>query len=338
MGWFRDLTGLDADDPAMVHASIRVEGENLVSAINGRRMRAGALSTPSLAGLRKQTVHLETGRGLLRLAETVGDVRALHADPVNAGAVFQVASQFNLLEMVDPGVTPEEGIARYEYDLTQGPACAIACGAGTIWRNYFVPIAGGVGQTRTRQVDCLADLGQALGNEGARLWEMRNGYALPTARGLMTVSQELSRLGAAGQDELMGKLRVGVQSGTEVTFQNAGHPVSQIFCSALPVAYGGHEPEDWEPFASLILDAAYEATFRAALAERQAGGIGRVFLTLLGGGAFGNRSDWIAGAILRALAQFSDSGLDVRLVSHGASDLRVANILERATSLEIGVA
>ena len=39
-------------------------------------------------------------------------------------------------------------------------------------------------------------------------------------------------------------------------------------------------------------------------------------LTLLGGGAFGNREDWILGAIRRALATISELDLDVRLVSY----------------------
>lgn len=30
----------------------------------------------------------------------------------------------------------------YEFDRTQGPACAIACGAGTIFRNWLVPLDG----------------------------------------------------------------------------------------------------------------------------------------------------------------------------------------------------
>ena len=37
-------------------------------------------------------------------------MRALHADPANAQALFQVASQFNTLEMTGPSVTPEDGI------------------------------------------------------------------------------------------------------------------------------------------------------------------------------------------------------------------------------------
>ena len=56
---------------------------------------------------------------------------------------------------------PEDGVDRYEYDRTQGPACAIACGAGTIYRNYFVPIDGDIGQTAHRQLNGLADLAAA---------------------------------------------------------------------------------------------------------------------------------------------------------------------------------
>ena len=82
-----------------------------------------------------------------------GDVGRLHQRPEFAGALFQVASQFNMLEMVGPEVTPENGVTRYENDGTQGPACAIAAGAAAIYRNYFVPVGGSFGQTRTRQLD-----------------------------------------------------------------------------------------------------------------------------------------------------------------------------------------
>ena len=51
--------------------------------------------------------------------------------PEYEGALFQVASQFNALEMISPTVTPEEGATRYEHDRTQGPACAMAAGAAT---------------------------------------------------------------------------------------------------------------------------------------------------------------------------------------------------------------
>lgn len=47
------------------------------------------------------------------------------------GSVSQVASQFNCLEFIKPSVTPEKGVTIYADDYTQGPSCAISCGAGT---------------------------------------------------------------------------------------------------------------------------------------------------------------------------------------------------------------
>src|SRR5437667_12141333 len=101
---------------------------------------------------------------LLRPRDAHARVRAkTSAFMEKAGALFQAASQFNLLEMVSPTVTPEHGVTRYQHDRTQGPACAIAAGAATIYRNYFAPVGGGYGQTAERQFDGLADLGDALG-------------------------------------------------------------------------------------------------------------------------------------------------------------------------------
>lgn len=89
-----------------------------------------------------------------------GDVRALHAQAEFEGALFQVASQMNLLEMIGPSRSPEDGVTIYRDDPTQGPACAIAAGAATIYRNYFVPVGDQVGQTAERQLDALADVGR----------------------------------------------------------------------------------------------------------------------------------------------------------------------------------
>lgn len=43
-------------------------------------------------------------------------------------AEFQVASQFNLLEMISPRIAPEQGVGIYAGDSTQGSAGAIAAG------------------------------------------------------------------------------------------------------------------------------------------------------------------------------------------------------------------
>merc|ERR1712224_76836 len=44
----------------------------------------------------------------------------------------------------------------------------------------------------------------------------------------------------------------------------------------------------------------------------------RVFLTALGGGAFGNRDEWVADAMTSALEKFRDTPLDVMLVHFGS--------------------
>ena len=267
-------------------------------------MRAGVLETPSLKDLRAQPL---LQRGPSTISEIVGDARDLHCDPDNAGAVFQVASQFNLLEMVSPRVTPDQGIARYASDPTQGPACAIACGAGTLFRNYLVPCGGGVGQSAERQLDMARDLHGLLGGD---IWDMRNGYALKRPGGLELGAK---RLRAVGRGRAADALRVGVQRDTEVTISPSRHLVTQVYASAFPIAYDAMPIPHWDPLAVLVLEAAYEATLRVAAASRNR----RVFLTLLGGGAFGNPVDWIYEALIAACQKVAGCGLDIRIVSFG---------------------
>ncbi len=178
-----------------------------------------------------------------RVSLVQGDVRQLHADQAYAGALFQVASQFNALEMTGPDVTPEDGVTRYVHDHTQGPACALAAAPATIYRNYFAPVQGGVGQTRTRQLDGLADVGRALSARLSRpvsnLWTMRNGYALCSAPGLRAISDWLAAADAGEIDALRGRLSIGLHRDVEVTAPGASRRarVSRAFCSALPVGY-----------------------------------------------------------------------------------------------------
>ena len=244
--WFTHLTGIPEHHPDQVRSQLRVEGHRLFSLANGRSFQIGHLEMPSLGELRERAPSLP---GKMRLKEMVADVQDLHADPRNEGALFQVASQFNLLEMVDPTRTPEAGIGIYSFDKTQGPACAIAAGAGTIYRNYLVSLNGQSGQSTEHQIDCIADLGLALGNVDGRLWEMKNGYLLPSKQGLEDISHQLQALEPPEVDTLRAKLRIGIQWHTQVTLEGCMHMVSQAYCSALPVGYASHlNPDLWAPF------------------------------------------------------------------------------------------
>lgn len=324
MDWFQRLTGFSEQSPEQVKQHLTLENDRLCSTVNNQCWSVGRLNMPSLAELRATATALP---GRLQVSEVIGDVQKLHADPDNAGALFQVASQFNLLEMVSPRVTPEQGVGMYGRDFTQGPACAIAAGTAAIYRNYFADVNGQQGQSSSQQLDCIADLGAALGNTNNALWQMQNGYVMASEQGLAQIQRHLSSISHEQREQFKGLLRIGVHTDTDVTLEGCNHQVTQVFCSALPLAYSMHDDELWAEFAQLILEAAYEATLAVAVQNAQATGNNRVYLTLLGGGAFGNPDEWIIDAIRKALLAYQDSGLQVGIVSHAQSKAQVRALL-----------
>lgn len=338
--WFEQLTGFIEQGAAQVHQMMSLENGVLTSRANGKAFQVGHLVTPTLADLKAEAAAIVQSSNFITqpisVQEVIADVQSLHMDPQNAGALFQVASQFNLLEMVGPTVTPDSGVTDYQYDRTQGPACAIACGAGLIYRNYFVSVKGELGQSAERQLNMLDMFEQQLlihvnqhcEQQFDALWQMKNGYALPTAKQLIAINHTLAKLSQAETTQLIGVIKIGVQYDTEVTLQNARHLVTQAYCSAMPVAYTKHPAALWQPLASLILQAAYEATLAAAVNNANKTGNKKVYLTLLGGGAFGNSIQWIISAISRAVDNYKNSGLCLNFVSYGRSKAVVKQLLE----------
>jgi hypothetical protein len=180
MDWFERLTGFRETSYDDTRTKLKVNGSRLQSLVNGKSYGIGELELVPLQALREKVKYTGGPHGRLKVSVVTGDVRQMHQSSENAGALFQVASQFNLLEMTGPEVSPEDGVTRYQHDRTQAPACAIAAGAATIYRNYFAPVDGIDGQTAERQFDGLADLGEALSEALNKpveaLWKMQNGY------------------------------------------------------------------------------------------------------------------------------------------------------------------
>ncbi len=220
MSWFEQLTGIREQSPQQVRNELSVTGENLVCP-NGANLTFGRLETPSLSELRSRIATTQCENGRLQVGQIVADAQSLHRDPANAGAMFQVASQFNLLEMASPDTTPEEGVGIYEYDHTQGPVCAISCGAGTIYRNYFAPVGNHIGQSTGHQIDCSADLGTLLGNADDKLWNLENGYLFPTDAGLAQITSKINSADESELDHYRAALRIGLQWDTAVTLPDA---------------------------------------------------------------------------------------------------------------------
>ncbi|WP_037576459.1 hypothetical protein [Sporocytophaga myxococcoides] len=325
--WFKKLTGFEETSPEFVRENIIVKGNTIQSKANGRSYQFGSLQIPTLKTLKEEAPPREIFKDKISISEIVANVQQLHGDSNNKNALFQAASQFNLLEMVGPHITPERGIDIYEKDYTQGPACAIACGAGTIYRNYFVLINGQTGQTASSQIDCLDLIGEALNNKELELWKMRNGYALLNQDGLLQINRQINEMSNSERESLKDKLKIGIQWDTEVTLTEQKQIVSQAYCSALPVAYSHIESFYWESFARIVLEATYEATLYAALINLERTDCNKVYLTLVGGGAFGNEPSWILESLVKALKKFIITPLDINIVSYGKSNPMLQKVI-----------
>lgn len=263
MDWFQRLMGFAEATGAAGYESTRerleVDGRQLKSRVNGRSYGVGELELASLQELRQRAQSAPPLPGRRNVSIVSGDVREMHAAPRYAGALFQVASQFNLLEMLGPEFTPEHGVTIYENDRTQGPACAIAAGAATVYRNYFAPAADGLGQDKSRQLDGFAELGtllaQSVGKPAKSLWTMRNGYSMFARGAVDLMSAHIEALEEGERDALRQCLRIGLHWDVEVTgaASSPGPQVSQAFCSALPVSYNdgtGARAANWDRSAA----------------------------------------------------------------------------------------
>jgi hypothetical protein len=143
--WFSNLFGyLEFEDNFTKNRAqfqFNPETNILLSLANRQEFYVGpfeCLSLKSLTERYESCATMPAKLGALEYQELRGDAVQLHACKENHGAVFMVASQFNLLEMVGPDVTPEKGITSYISDKTQGPACALSCPGATVFRNYMV--------------------------------------------------------------------------------------------------------------------------------------------------------------------------------------------------------
>ena len=311
--WFETLFGFKEGSYEWTQSQFETVDGVLKSRHNDKSFQIGLFSNPTLSELREQAM-TQTGQSKVSHV-IVGDALDIHADPENAGDMFQVASQFNALEFGSPEITPEDGITGYAFDMTQGPACSLAAAAGTVHRNYLLNLRGQFGQRKNSQLNNLATLESSL--NGGPYWQVKNGYVESDEDSLTPLATELNK---HNRDDLTGAVRIGIQGQTQVTFANrfaplqVPHLVSQAFCSAISCSYSKVETTIWEPLATIVLEAAYEGTLLAAAIEKSRGtGSGRVWLTFIGGGVFGNEDSWIMSAMKIALGRTSNLGLDIRL-------------------------
>ena len=340
--WFEKLFGFVERESGDVSGEFRVTGSTnilkptnvtLTSKRNGESFKAGKFSVKSLKDLRGRT-RSKIGKNSKNCVShiVIGDVLDMHHKHPNA--VFQVASQFNCLEMANPNLSPEDGVTIYKNDNTQGPACAIACAPGTVVRNYFLQFPGSQkGQQRHNQIDTMfhmRDKYRRQDDPSRSAFVFQNGYVFGSSqKDLENVNRNLK----PSDDNLFS---VGIHSDTQVVFNSrwvlSTRPktVTQVLCSAIPVAYDKKvSSKTWEPVSRLCLKAAYEATLRTAVLE----GKNEIFLTLLGAGVFGNSLRWVVDAINHALDACKNSGLTIYICHYRGISPRVRDsIQEEGTS------
>jgi hypothetical protein len=189
-------------------------------------------------------------------------------------------------------------------------------------------------------LNTLDKLEELLDNTSNKYWNIENGYCFSAAeRNIEQLQNHLQEEYPTEQDreKLIQKIKVGYHSKVGVLFDKDGNldddrRVTQVYCSALSCAYSGISTNKWYPFAEIVLEGMYEGTVligiiewieyllvnhrqtsnesfafssastSASLATSRQSFHNQIFLTMVGGGVFGNDLNWIAKAIGRAIA------------------------------------
>lgn len=272
----------------------------MLSKANGIQFQIGTFNTPSLKNLRTTAISQMSPKGgdvSFSFDHVVqGDILLEHVK--YPGALFQAASQFNCLEFSSWITIPEYGVSMYSEDFTQGPACALACAAGTVYRNYLVDVNNlssdvdllhpqkntvldysQLGQLKHRQINNLDELERLIDNEQHDYFNITNDYSFSDdASNLVRLNKVIKDCASANcsglnYDDLLGSIKIGLHEDVGITFRTRyetinpieGVTVTQAYCSALSCSYSGIHNKYWEGLARLVLEANYEATMWAGV-------------------------------------------------------------------------
>ncbi|MCX5925125.1 MAG: hypothetical protein NT124_02410 [Candidatus Dependentiae bacterium] len=255
------------------------------------------------------------------------EITALQADPRNNGAVFQLASTF--FGPLEGGMeNPTASLTGMLHAPVQGEWASISAAGATIYRKYFMPTENFIRRHSEGKKDpsyfyLLHDLGKKAlqdkksGRQPKVDLKALKGYiynpadaqrvSIFTHANIVTTSSCIK-----GQDKKTGALLQSIPLGTH-------QRITQVLNSAYNLIHyyrelkPGQRPQDnVMNFAKMVLGAMYEGTLKSAYLL----GKKKVYLTLLGGGAFVNDISWIAEFFERPdIIEFiKNSGLEVSIV------------------------
>ena len=178
------------------------------------------------------------------------------------------------------------------YDRTQGPAASISAGPAAISRVFTAFYS----EKHAKKPEAWRQTGRDQVNmlrHVKKYFSVRNGYVVSTKKEA-PLPGDPSDLRA-----LCDKVEVCVHVGVDVLFRGSPdgmavvmdrpNTINQVFCAAMNLSqgttgYANSRLKDSAEKAKFLLQAAYRGTYLAALSS----GSRKLFLTLIGGGAFGN--------------------------------------------------
>jgi len=330
--WFEDYFGFNELEKIIeylpkIEKSLRYDtkkpgdySKNISFIIDNTKFEVGDFGILSFSELKKlQTIEepKPDSKGL-KYDFIKGDISELiNIVSDSENAVFQAASQFNLLEMSDPSITPKHGISIYKTDNTQGPRVALSSPTGTFFRNYLLSKITNIDQID--QINTLNGVLESLNfkeiDDSSHVlntqYVYKNGYVYINTTDVDfkdTILEEIFN----------DNLKVGIHLNTPL-LSDYNKKVCQVYCSALPISYWmGYSDENLKKiklFAIKLLKYAYKCTMQVAVnkitIEKPRS---TVYLTAVGGGAFGNDITWIQQALIEALYDFEEYPLDVKMI------------------------
>ena len=229
------------------------------------------------------------------------DVTQVQTDRLNTGATFQVASNLNTMEPPNEETTPDDEnfVTIYLEDKTQGPMASISAAPAAISRVYCMfhneNDPSSWGQSSESQISMVSKLND--------YYTVSNGYVVNYGGEQSFAEKDL--------DRLCQKVHIGMQYQVDAIFgkrvsgkmDKVKKPVriNQVFCAAMNEAQGesgskNKELDAGELKMKLLQRACYQGTYLSAICMKSK----KLYLTLVGGGVFGNSLEVIAEEIGRA--------------------------------------
>jgi len=233
------------------------------------------------------------------------DIRYLQSVPGNKQAVFQIASTF--FGPLEGGIASADSFLGNMFPhAAQGEEASVATAGGTLWRKYMMGRPYYLLQFLQDRLPVFTDSKgrYALDRRGLNRYRLQESdpknVSVFIQDDVVVTSGYGSDDGREGGEGVQQQLPVITLPGSIQIDTRTTQVVTQVFTSAINVKrywdqQGRTISGNIKEAAQMALDASYQGTLAAAVHAHKP----RIFLTLMGGGAFANDISWVSQAITR---------------------------------------